>query len=129
MRDFSVPERIAGFGVAVAAVVAAYPAVHRIVPPCPLRWLTGVPCPLCGMTTAAVGLARGDLGAALSANPFVFGLAALVTAGAVLVVIRAAGLVQPPVPWSPAARRRCGWLVGVLAVASWAFQLHRLGYV
>lgn len=36
---------------------------------CPLRAVTGIPCPLCGGTTAAVSVARLDLVGALRANP------------------------------------------------------------
>lgn len=36
---------------------------------CPLRALTGVPCPLCGMTTSVEATVRFDLAAALAANP------------------------------------------------------------
>jgi hypothetical protein len=46
---------------------------------CPLRALTGIPCPLCGGTTAAVRIGHGDPVAALRANPFVV-LGALVLA-------------------------------------------------
>jgi hypothetical protein len=36
---------------------------------CLLRATTGVPCPLCGGTTAAVHVGRGDLSGALRASP------------------------------------------------------------
>ncbi len=42
---------------------------------------------------------------------------------------RAVGLAPAPAPWSPAARQRAWWAVGVLAAASWAFQLHRFGWI
>jgi hypothetical protein len=38
---------------------------------CPLRDLTGIPCPTCGGTHAAVALAELRLGDALRANPLV----------------------------------------------------------
>jgi len=36
---------------------------------CPLRTLTGIPCPLCGMTTSVEATVHGHLVAALQANP------------------------------------------------------------
>ena len=36
---------------------------------CPMRMLTGVPCPLCGGTTAAIALGKGDMVQALRASP------------------------------------------------------------
>jgi len=130
MRAFSVPERLGGFGVLVAAAAAVWPAVTEHTGaglPCPLRTLTGVPCPACGLTTAAVALARGEAGTAFAANPVIFGLAALAVAVGPLVVLRATGVLKPPRPWSPTRRRWTGWTAGLLAVASWLFQLHRLG--
>lgn len=47
---------------------------------CPLRALTGIPCPFCGGTTAAAHLGHGDVVGALAANPFV------VIAGAAVVL-------------------------------------------
>ncbi len=37
--------------------------------PCPFRALTGIVCPLCGMTHATLALGGGDLGAAFAAHP------------------------------------------------------------
>ena len=36
---------------------------------CPFRHLTGLPCPLCGMTRASFRLLRGDLAGALRMHP------------------------------------------------------------
>ena len=44
---------------------------------CPYHALTGRPCPLCGVTTAAVALLRGDLEASLALNPLALALATL----------------------------------------------------
>jgi hypothetical protein len=80
------PQRVqlvAGGLIAAAAVWPLSP-VH---PPlaCPLLSLTGVPCPMCGMTRASVALARGNIGNALSFNPGVL----------VIVAIVATALVRP----------------------------------
>lgn len=129
MREFSVPERVGGFGALAAVGAAIWPTVTEgtgVALPCPMRTVTGIPCPVCGMTTAAVALVRGRLDLAFQANPLIFGLAAFTVASGVLVALRAAGVMAVPRPWSPAQRRRVGWAAGLLAVASWLFQMHRL---
>lgn len=128
-REFSVPERLGGFGMLAAAGAAVWPFLTGrtgVGLPCPLRLITGLPCPACGLTTAAVALVRGDAHAAWSANPVIFLLAALAATACLLVPLRAAGLIRPPRPWSPARRQGLGWIIGPLALASWLFQLHRL---
>ena len=44
---------------------------------CPYRAITGAPCPLCGVTTAAIALFHGDLEASLALNPLALALAPL----------------------------------------------------
>ena len=58
--------------------------------PCPLRTLTGVPCPCCGMTTATVSLVHGGWLAAARTNPVAYLLAALVIGTAPVLVARLA---------------------------------------
>jgi uncharacterized protein DUF2752 len=81
---------------------------------CPLRSITGVPCPLCGMTTSVEHTVRFELGDAVAANP----------AGVAAVLAAIVLLVKRP--------RRLGVsalaLPGVLA-AMWAFELHRFGVI
>jgi hypothetical protein len=130
LRTFSVPERVGGFGLLVGVGAAVWPVFTDQTGaslPCPLRTLTGVPCPFCGLTTAAVALVRGEGATAFAANPLIFCLAALAVAVGPLVVLRATGVLKPPEPWPSARRRWVGWLFGLLAFASWLFQLHRLG--
>jgi hypothetical protein len=82
--------------------------------PCPLRTVTGVPCPFCGMTTSVEAGVHLDWRGALAANPF--GLLAIVVA--VLLLVR------------PAWRRIAIPLslgVGALA-ASELWQLHRFKF-
>lgn len=129
-RHLSTPERIGLFGAGVLLAGAVWPTVIEatgIGLPCPLRALTGVPCPGCGLTTGAVALAHGQIGAALAANPVILGIGALAVSTVVLLSLRAFGIVPPPVPWSARRRRRAGWGVALLALASWVFQLNRLG--
>ena len=92
------PEQLGVAGLGAAGVAVAYQAAMGgtgLWLPCPLRTLTGIPCPLCGMTTAATGLASGDLGAAVAANPFVLVLAGFTLVMAVLMAARALGRLGP----------------------------------
>ena len=82
--------------------------------PCLLRTLTGIPCPLCGMTTSVEDTVHAHLGRALAANPA--GLP-LVVAAAALLVLRPARVVVSRVA---AAATLCGM---------WVFELHRFGIV
>ncbi len=34
--------------------------------PCIIKWLTGIPCPMCGMTRSLTALLQGDLGRSMS---------------------------------------------------------------
>lgn len=52
------------------------PAPGRESTLCPLRRLTGLPCPGCGMTRAFAHLAKGEWSAAASDHLLVFGVAA-----------------------------------------------------
>jgi hypothetical protein len=131
-RPGSVPEQLGLAGLGAAGAAAAYQAVlggEGLWLPCPLRTLTGIPCPLCGMTTAATALAAGDPGAALAANPFVVVLAGFTLVMAVLMVARVVGWLPWAAQWPASRRRQSYWVAAVLAALSWAFQLHRFGWV
>jgi Protein of unknown function (DUF2752) len=131
-RPRSVPEQLGVAGLAAAGAAAAYQLAlggQGLWLPCPLRTLTGIPCPLCGMTTAATALASGDLGAALAANPFALLLAGFTLVMALVMAARAAGWLPAAAQWPASRRRQSYWVVAALAAASWAFQLHRFGWV
>jgi len=83
--------------------------------PCPLRTVTGVPCPLCGMTTAVKALLHAHVHDSVAANPF--GIVAVLLA--VVLVLR------------PHWRRVNVPLALVVAagLCSWGWELHRFGFV
>ena len=70
------------------------------IPPCPMLTITGVPCPLCGMTRSARSLLHLDLSASLRYQPF--GLAAFMCGVIILALwaiprTRAVSVVRIPV--------------------------------
>ena len=81
---------------------------------CPLRTLTGIPCPLCGMSTSVEATVRLHLHDALAANPAgVF----LAVAAVALLAFRPRRVVVPPLA------------VTVALAAMWLFELHRFGFL
>lgn len=130
-RGYSVPENITMFYAGAGVVGSVYPLIlahtggHGL--ECPLRALTGVPCPFCGLTTATVALTHGHWAAAAATSPLAYLVAALTLGTAPVLVARNAGLAAEPSAWSPAARRRVGYVVAVVVALSWVFQLHRYG--
>lgn len=109
--------------VGAASVAAAW--VHQNHDPgalCPLRRLTGVPCPFCGSTTVFMEAGAGHWGAALAANP--------VTVVAALVFLTAPLIALDPVATLGHVSPRTLWICGaVLLVGSWLWQLHRFGFL
>lgn len=103
-----------------AAAALAVGALHDAHDPgviCPLRRLTGIPCPACGSTTVFVEAGHGHWLAALTANP--------VTA------VAAVALLTAPLGggawwWRQAPRTRTALIAGA-AVIAWVWQLDRLG--
>jgi hypothetical protein len=80
-------------GLSALAVAGALPAalerLAAFLTSCPHRALTGAPCPLCGVTTAALALLRGDVEASLALNPFALALAPLAVSQPVYRLLRA----------------------------------------
>lgn len=106
---------------AVVAVVLATATVHLPGRPptfCLLRAVTGVPCPFCGGTTAAVHLGHGDLMGALSASPL---------AVILIILLPFLGVGRPP-RWRASSRVRGGVVAAVLVFAE-LWQLSRYGFL
>jgi hypothetical protein len=111
------------FGVASAvALVPAAPWLGRLSPACPFHVLTGVPCPTCGATRAALALAAFDLRAAFASNPLVAcGLVALALGGLVAPVWVAA---RAPLPRADErVRRALRVAVPAALAANWAYLI------
>ena len=105
--------RVAG-GVMLAAgltlpVLPGHPSYH-----CPFRALTGLPCPLCGLSTSVEQTMRLHLGDALAANPL--GIL-LVLAALALLVLRPVRLALPRAA------------IPTVLAASWLFELHRFSFL
>ena len=117
MRTLQLPDTselrtAGGLMLAAAAVLPAIPGHPGL--SCPLRTLTGVPCPLCGMTTSVEATVHLRLGDALAATPA--GIIAVIAA--IFLLVRRPKAVR--VPWT---------LVYAVLALMWAFQLHRFGYL
>lgn len=106
-------------------------AVVRHLPPsaldlvhCPLRDVTGLPCPTCGGTHVALALAAGRLAEAWRANPLV---TAVALGGACWVLWAAAATLFPA--WrrdlvlSPAEKSTARALAALAVVLGWAWLL------
>lgn len=110
--------RLAAAGTAALAVALLWMPLH---PPvvCLLRAATGIPCPFCGGTTAMAELGGGRPLAAFAASP-------LATVGVPLWVLWPV-LQGTAERWAArAGRRRVLAAVGLVLLAGWAWQVHRL---
>lgn len=115
--DTAAARRTAVRGVALLAAAVGLALLHLPGRPrtlCTLRTLCGVPCPMCGGTTAAVHVGRGDLLGALRASP--------------LAVVGSAAFVLGPLVHGPSLSPRQLWLlILTVATASEIYQLARFG--
>jgi hypothetical protein len=114
------------FVLAVAALFLAALHIRRPATLCTLRATTGVPCPFCGGTTAAVRLGHGDPLGALAASP----LALLLFTGFVAWPLRLYSAL--PARWDALGHRRQARIVVVvglvLLTTSELWQLRRYGF-
>jgi hypothetical protein len=101
--------RVVGLVAAGTAVVGSALDLGTL---CPLRLTTGVPCPLCGLTTGVWAAAHGDVTGAVASHPL---------------ALPALGLLAVAwTPWGPdviAGLGRHGRAIAVLLVVVWIARL------
>jgi hypothetical protein len=99
-------------GAAMLGIAAVRPLVpFEFVPPCPLKTVTGIPCPMCGMTRGVTALVHGDFARALLMNPASYLFVAL----AILLLLqwRTKKIVVPV------------WLIVTVMALMWTWQLFK----
>jgi hypothetical protein len=104
------PFRAAALALVPAAFVVNWLPLD-VVPGCPLRTLTGVPCPLCGSTRGVIAAVHGHLAHALELNP-----------ASLLVLAVAAMLV---LGWRVERVRIPVWCVVAVFAVLWTYQLFK----
>lgn len=105
--------RLRAAGAAMLGIAALRGSVipASLGPPCPLRTLTGIPCPFCGMTRGVTAAVHGHLGASLAFNP-----------AGILAVAFAVFLL---VAWRVRRITYATWLVPVVLGLMWSYQLFK----
>jgi hypothetical protein len=122
-RDLAVwPLVVALASAGAVALLRASPSY--LFAPCPLRVLTGVPCPTCGGTMAVRELLQGRLLAAFTANPLVvLAILGLLASGvAALLALPWASRIRMP---RPPSSRLLVWIAAGLLAANWLYLLFR----
>jgi hypothetical protein len=119
-----VPRALTRSGLRLAALLAVAVVLANIHPRtrpatvCLLRRVTGIPCPFCGGTTAAVHAGSADLAGALRASP-------LAVFGAPVVAVWP--VLRRHLSRVPSYIRVGGPLAALVASELW--QLHRFGWI
>jgi len=93
---------------------------------CPLRDMTGVPCPTCGGTHAAMALANGRVMESFAANPLVaFGLIVFgIWLSSGLTMTAAPGLRRDLI-FTASEKRTARLLAVLLILAAWVWEIFR----
>lgn len=111
------------WGAVALSLIGLAPMARRaaaLLPECPFRWLTEMPCPTCGTTRALLALLRFEPLEALAFNPLgTLAAVGLVSGGLVAGAAAIAGrpLAPPPVGRAPALRLS----IVVAALANWVY--------
>jgi hypothetical protein len=107
---------------AVALLGPLMRVLPALLPACPFKSLTGIPCATCGLTRFFLALSDGRWLEAFHWHPVAWVLMALAPALVGWDLLRAwKGWPYPPLPehWAPRA------LVGALILGTWALQIMR----
>lgn len=109
-------------GILVAALVAAFDPCAGMIrfPPCPFLWLTGLPCPFCGLTRAVHHLLRFNATMAWYLNPLAFP----VVAATAFLFGRAALEIATGFRARALPALRLSWLVAIVALLLLHWALH-----
>lgn len=94
--------------------------------PCGFKQRYGLPCPTCGMTTAVLAFARGEVVRSFSIQPCAGLLCSVLAGGAVLVLgVAISGRCPSPLAWFWARLRFVHVLLGLAFVvaAGWVWTL------
>jgi hypothetical protein len=122
-------QRAAAGGIAAAAL-ANLSVPGRPTTLCPFRAITGIPCPFCGGTTAAVRIGHLDVVGALRANPVVVvgALVVMATPVAASVVMSVPGVATSRRPSLSRRTTTIAWaIIAAALIFSEVWQLFRFG--
>jgi hypothetical protein len=105
-------QALRSIGAVMLGVAAVRPLMpFETVPPCPLRTMTGIPCPLCGMTRGVTAAVHGEFGRALQLNP-----------GSILAV---GGTLLLLIAWRTKRLNIPVWMIVLLLALMWSWQLFK----
>lgn len=113
------------WGAVAAALAALSPLAPRLaagLPDCLFKQLTGLPCPTCGATRAALALARFDFAAAFAVSPLAAAGWSLLVAGGLAAGLAALARFELPEPPNDLPRP-VRWALLAAFLANWAYLI------
>ena len=111
------------------AACRAAPLWQGFAPACPFKFMTGLPCPLCGGTRAAIAWAHLDFPKAFAMNPLVGTAAAVFTAYFAYAVFALVMRHRRRLRVDPFPPGRRGWIARAVALGLFVLNWYYLVYV